>query len=413
MKVVIIGGGIVGLFSAYYLEKEGYEVTIIDKGDLSANCSQGNLGMIVPSHFIPLASPGIISKGLKWLTNSRSPFYIKPSLSFDLVTWGLKFMKNANQEKCDAAAPYLKDYNLFSKQLFQEISSQPDFDFFYHQNGILMYYNTEEGAREETHVAKLAQDMGLDVGMLNTAELRKLEPNLELNVLGAAHYRCDAHLNPNVLNKQLRAYLISKGVHFFKNVEIKSFEIQNGFITKAIGMGQVFEADQFILSPGAWMKGVADLLKINIPMMPGKGYTFNVENKPEMKIPAILCEARVAITPMEAKIRFGGTMELGKMNTKVNMNRVEGIVNSIPKYFKNINLALPDEKDVWYGFRPCSPDGLPYLGYDTHYKNLIIAGGHSMMGLSLAPATGKMVAELAAHKKTSIDLSLFSPGRYQ
>ncbi|TKC08958.1 NAD(P)/FAD-dependent oxidoreductase [Pedobacter frigoris] len=412
MRAVVIGGGIIGLFSAYYLNREGYEVTIIDKGDLSANSSLGNLGMVVPSHFIPLASPGIVAKGLKWLTNSRSPFYIRPSLSLDLVSWGLKFVKNANQKKCDAAAPYLKDYNLFSKQLFQDLAKEPDFDFFYHQNGILMYYNTEEGEKEEVHVAKIAQDMGLDVGILSPSELQKLEPDQKLKVLGAAHYRCDAHLNPNLLNAQLRTYLISKGVKIIKNKKINGFEYRNDVISKAICDGEAFEADQFILSPGAWMKEVADLLHINIPMMPGKGYTFNVENKPEMKIPAILCEARVAITPMGDKIRFGGTMELGKMNAKVNMNRVEGIVNSIPKYFENIDLAMPDEKDVWYGFRPCSPDGLPYLGHAYQYKNLIIAGGHSMMGLSLAPATGKMVAELATNRKTTIDLRLFSPDRY-
>ncbi|WP_316794247.1 NAD(P)/FAD-dependent oxidoreductase [Pedobacter frigoris] len=412
MKAVVIGGGIIGLFSAYYLNKEGYEVTIIDKGDLSANSSLGNLGMVVPSHFIPLASPGIVAKGLKWLTNSRSPFYIRPSLSLDLVNWGLKFIKNANQKKCDEAAPYLKDYNLFSKQLFQDLAKEPDFDFFYHQKGILMYYNTEEGEKEEVHVAKMAQDMGLDVGILSPSELQKLEPDLKLKVLGAAHYRCDAHLNPNLLNGQLRSYLVAKGVKIIKNKKINGFEYKNEVISKAICDGEVFEADQFILSPGAWMKEVSDLLHINIPMMPGKGYTFNVENKPEMKIPAILCEARVAITPMGEKIRFGGTMELGKMNAKVNMNRVEGIVNSIPKYFENIDLAMPAEKDVWYGFRPCSPDGLPYLGRADQYKNLIVAGGHSMMGLSLAPATGKMVAELATDKKTTIDLKLFSPDRY-
>ncbi len=412
MKVVIIGGGVIGLFSAYYLSKEGYEITVLDKGNLSDNCSSGNLGMVVPSHFIPLASPGIVAKGLKWLTNSRSPFYIKPSLSLDLVSWGLKFVKSANQKSCEIAAPYLRDYNLFSRTLYTELAQQTDFDFYYNHNGILMYYNTEEGAKEEIHVAKIANEMGLKVNILDKEALKILEPELKLNVIGAAHYECDAHLNPNLLNQQLRKYLQTKGVKIFANQEVKNFEISNGEINKVICENESFEADKVIFSTGSWMKEIAQKLKINIPMMPGKGYTFNVENKPAMKIPSILTEARVAITPMGQQIRFGGTMELGAMDNKINMNRVEGIVNSIPKYFENIDLKVPQKEDIWFGYRPCSPDGLPYLGYSKKIKNLIIAGGHSMMGLSLAPATGKMVAQLAANKKTEIDLKIFEPERY-
>lgn len=412
MKAIIIGGGVIGLFSAYYLQKEGYEVTILDKGDLTTNSSLGNLGMVVPSHFIPLASPGIVAKGLKWLTNSRSPFYIKPSLSVDLITWGLRFMKSATEKKCNEAAPYLKDYNLFSKELYTELAQQDGFDFYYNRNGLMMYYNTEEGAEEEIHMATMAKELGLDVDVVTNAELKTLEPELDLNVLGGVHYKCDAHLNPNLLNAQLRAHLIANSAKILKGKKVQSFETHNGQIKKVIFADGSLEADLFILSPGAWMKEVGKQLGLNIPMMPGKGYTFNVDNKPTMQIPSILAEARVAITPMGDKIRFGGTMELGKMDGKVNMNRVEGIVNSIPKYFNNINLSMPKEEDVWYGYRPCSPDGLPYLGNSRKYANLIIAGGHSMMGLSLAPATGKMVSELATKKKTTVDLQLFEPERF-
>ncbi|MBC7418832.1 MAG: FAD-binding oxidoreductase [Pedobacter sp.] len=131
-----------------------------------------------------------------------------------------------------------------------------------------------------------------------------------------------------------------------------------------------------------------------------------------MKIPCLLSEARVAITPMGKIIRFGGTMEIGKMDNKINMNRVEGIVDSVNEYFPNMNLGIPEKENIWYGYRPCSPDGLPYLGFTKKYKNLIIAGGHSMMGLSLAPATGKLVAQLAAGEETKIDISIFKPDRF-
>ncbi len=131
-----------------------------------------------------------------------------------------------------------------------------------------------------------------------------------------------------------------------------------------------------------------------------------------MSIPALLCEARVSVTPMNGSIRFGGTMEIGKVNNQVNMNRVAGIVESIPKYFPGFKPATPQVKEIWYGFRPCSPDGLPYIGQSAKYSNLTVATGHGMMGLSLAPATGKLVEEVLNEKPVSAGIDQFSPNRY-
>lgn len=413
MKAIIVGGGIMGLFSAYYLQKEGFEVTILDKGDFTDNCSSGNLGMIVPSHFLPLASPGIVAKGLKWLTDSKSPFYIKPSLSWDLMTWGINFTRHATKKHGEKSAPFIRDYHLLSNELYQELAeNKEDFDFFYRHNGILMYYNTENGAEEEIATAKVAKDLGLDVDLLSKESVQELEPALQLDILGAAHYKCDGHLNPTLLNQQLRTYLKSKGVKLLAGTEVKDFEISNAQITKVVCEHQSFTTDVVILSPGSWMKAASKKLGLSIPMMPGKGYTFNEDNSPEMNIPCLLSEARVAITPMGKTIRFGGTMEIGKIDGKINMNRVEGIVDSVNRYFPNIDLSMPKKDAIWFGYRPCSPDGLPYLGYTKKYKNLIVAAGHSMMGLSLAPATGKLVAQLASGKKTEINIDIFKPDRF-
>jgi D-amino-acid dehydrogenase len=147
--------------------------------------------------------------------------------------------------------------------------------------------------------------------------------------------------------------------------------------------------------------------------MPGKGYSFMQNNPPkQLNIPSIFCEARVAVTPMNGGIRFGGTMEIAPVNSRVNMKRVEGIVNSIPKYFSNVQLNLPEEKDVWYGFRPCTPDGVPYIGPSKKVSNLFIAGGHAMSGLSLGPASGKLIAELVNGQPTSMDIKAFDPERF-
>jgi len=186
-----------------------------------------------------------------------------------------------------------------------------------------------------------------------------------------------------------------------------------GNITSVTTKDREFTGDAYLVAGGAWSPAIAKLAGLKIPLMPGKGYSFMVHNPvKKMTIPSILCEARVAITPMNGSIRFGGTMEIGKINDKVNMNRVKGIVESVPQYFPDFKLPVPDQKDIWFGFRPCSPDGLPYIGLSKKYNNLAIATGHAMIGLSLAPATGKIVADAFNGAKSAVDTSMFAPERF-
>lgn len=412
-KAVIIGGGIMGLASAYYLLKSGWKVTLIDKGDLSDNCSQGNAGMIVPSHFIPLAAPGMISKGIKWMFNSRSPFYVKPSLDFSLISWGLKFMKSATQAQVERVAPFLRDYHLLSKQLYEDLAKEEGFNFGLEEKGILMLYKTEKAGEEEIHVGKDAQRLGLDVEMLTKEQVQAIEPEIKLDVAGAVHYHCDAHLYPTALFNQLLKYIKNKGAEVITNASVTGYHIQGGEVKSVQTAQGDIEGDLIIMTGGSWLPQLAKLAGLSIPVMPGKGYSFMESNSVHpIKHPALLIEARVAVTPMNGQVRFGGTMELAAVNDKINMNRVEGIVNSIPKYYPELNVEIPRTDKIWYGFRPCSPDGLPYLGYSQKLKNLIIAGGHGMMGISLGPATGKLVAELADRKKLSADIGLYNPERY-
>jgi D-amino-acid dehydrogenase len=413
MKALVIGGGVIGLSSAYYLQKSGWEVTIIDRTDLSDSCSYGNLGMIVPSHFVPLAAPGMVAQGIKWMFNSRSPFYVKPSLSWNLISWGLSFIKNATQQNLEKSAIPLSAINLFSKKLYQELSAEPGFDFAMEQKGILMYYKTEKVAEEEIHLAEKARALGLDAVALDKKEVQVLEPDTELDILGAVHYRCDAHLYPNKLIPQLISYLKKAGVQFAINQPVVRINTEKGKINKVITTLGEFTGDVVILAGGSWLAQLSRMAGLHIPLMPGKGYSFTYD-EPERKlnVPAILCEARVAITPMDGRMRYGGTMEIAPVNNKINIKRVEGIVHSVPKYFPDIQLEVPEEKDIWMGFRPCSPDGLPYLGHSRKVKNLIIAGGHAMSGLSLGPASGKIVADIANGQKPEVPIEIFHPERF-
>ncbi len=414
MKAVVVGGGIIGLSSAYFLRKAGWEVVVTDRTDLSDSCSYGNLGMVVPSHFVPLAAPGIVSQGIRWMFNSRSPFYVRPSLSPALIRWGLSFMKSANAQHVERSGPYLRDINLLSHALYEEMSQDPAFGFAFEKKGILMYFKDPKVGEEEIHLGEKARSMGLDAVSLSKAEVRALEPDTELDILGAVHYRCDAHLYPNKLIPQLIEWLRGAGVQFVLNAAVTAVHRRNGRVERIVAGGEELKGDVFVLAAGSWLGDLARLAGEYVPIMPGKGYSFTLDHPEQcLNIPAILCEARVAITPMDGRMRYGGTMELGAMNDKVYMNRVQGIVQSVPSYFPNIRLSMPGSDQVWFGYRPCSPDGLPYIGYASQSSNLLVAGGHAMMGLSLGPATGKLVAELAGRKATSVAVDAFSATRFQ
>jgi D-amino-acid dehydrogenase len=411
-KVLIIGGGIVGLSSAYYLHKAGHQVTVVDKGDMTDNCSYGNAGMIVPSHFIPLATPGMVSQGIRWMFSSKSPFYVKPSLNPELISWGLKFLKKANAEHVERSAVPLTELSLLSKRLYEDLSKEPDFEFDLVEKGILMFYKTEKAGEEEAHMAEKGRQLGLDMRVLTPADCAKLQPKLELDVLGAVHYGCDAHLSPNKLMASLLKYLRTVGVNLIINKEITKIETSNGKINRVLSFGEELTADEYVIAGGSWSPSIGRLLGLKIMLMPGKGYSFNVQNDAEiMQIPALLAEARVAITPMNGGLRYGGTMELDRINNRVNMNRVKGIVESVPKYFPGLRPVVPQQKDIWFGFRPASADGLPYIGRNNEYNNLIVATGHGMMGLSLGAATGLLVSELVSGKPTSIGINEFAPDR--
>lgn len=402
-----------GLSTAYYLQKAGHEVIILEKGDLTDNCSFGNAGMIVPSHFVPLAAPGMLQQGIRWMFNSKSPFYVKPSLNPELLSWGIKFLKHANVGHVQRSAKPLLEISLLSKKLYQELNAEPGFDFGLKEKGILMFYKTEKAGDEEAHLAESGQKLGLDMAVLSAQQCRALQPELALDVLGAVHYRCDAHLYPNQLIADMVQYLESNGVKIYRNHEVTQIDTAGGRVTKVWTGIKEWNADQFIITSGSWSPAIAKMVNLKIALMPGKGYSFMVkEPLQRMQIPALLCEARVAITPMNGSIRYGGTMELAGMKNHINMNRVKGIVEAVPQYFPDLHPELPGEKDIWFGFRPSSPDGLPLIGRSSKYANLIIATGHGMMGLSLGPATGLLVSQVVDDLTTAINIDAFSPNRF-
>ncbi len=413
-KVVIVGAGIVGLSTAYYLNKAGVDVTIIDSTDGSDNCSYGNAGYVAPSHLIPLASPGIISQGLKWMMSSSSPFYIQPKLSRDLLKWGWLFKKASTNKKVKAAIPVLYDLTTQSQQLYEEIMAEEGIEAGYNKPGLLMVCQTAEALRHEIELVEIAQSYGLEASVLSREETEKLDPNVKYNMSGAVYFGCDGWMTPDVFMEQFKELLIKKGVRIDFKTELQEIGRHENKITEFITDRGSYQADEYIIAAGSWSPLLAKKLKLNIPLQPGKGYSFNISNPPvSPKLPSILVEGRIATTPMLNGMRVAGTMEITGVKHDINMNRVRGIIDSLKE-------AIPDYVDYdfskikpWAGLRPCTPDGLPYIGRVNTIENLQVGTGHAMLGWTLGPITGKLLTSNILGEIPSIKTRLLAVDRYQ
>ncbi len=412
-SVGVIGGGISGLFSAYYLLESDCDVTIIEQGDFRDGCSFGNAGMIVPSHIIPLAQPGMITKGMRWMLSSESPFYVKPRLDWDLMKWGYLFWKHSTEAHVRRSIPVLRDLSLLSRQLFQDIAKQDDFGFGWQEKGLFMLFKNKETRHEMQEEAAVANRAGIEAQVLSGQEVQAMEPDVRVDVEGAVFYPGDAHIYPNQLINNLVNYLKQKGVRFIENHSVKDFVMQGQMVKSIVTSGGSYGFDEVVIAAGAWSPNLARKLGMSLPLQGGKGYSFITNNLTKnIKVPAIMLEARATATPMGGGLRFAGTLEVSGTDMSVNMNRVKGIHNSITNYYPDLEVPFPKEEEVWRGLRPCSPDGLPYIGRLQQFPNVILATGHGMMGISLGPATGKLVSELVSGKKTSVGIEAFEPTRF-
>jgi D-amino-acid dehydrogenase len=431
-KSLIIGGGIVGLSTAYFLHQKGWDVTVLEKSDLTDNCSFGNMGYLSPSHIVPLAAPGMIEQGIFWMFDKKSPFYVRPALSWQMADWGLKFMRHCTQKHVNKSARPLLDLLLFSKDIFVDWAKTTDLQFDLQQKGCIMYYQTAKKEKEELAAARLAADNGMNVTILDKAAAQALEPDLPPKVIGGVHFKDDAHLDPSALMRQLPIWLEKKGVKIIRNAEVTGFHRSGRQITgvdyQKDNATHTEHADNVVLATGAWSPQVAKLAGEYISLMPGKGYsmTFSGLTK-KLQYPCIFLEAKVALTPWGNRLRIGSTMEIGAINNQIMLPRAQGIIEAVPRFmpaymddpaFRALHHRITTATDsetlrdiVWFGFRPVSADGMPYIGFAPKTDNLIIATGHAMLGLSLGTGTGQLVAELANGEQPSLNMDAYKVDR--
>lgn len=408
--VVVIGAGIVGLCVAEALLSRGFRVTILDRSqNLLEECSFGNGGLVVPSHFVPLAAPGMVRTGLRMLGNPKSPFGFSKPLSWETFAWLARFASSCTLSHVDRCAPLLRDLNLASREEYVRICSTLGMAEQFHRKGLLMLCKTEKAFNEEIRLAEQANKLGLSAIPMGPKELQDLDRGIEMDVAGGVYFVDDAHLSPPIVMRALADYVRSLGGDVRTGCDVNQVETRGDLVTSAQGI----DAEHFVIAAGVRSTSLCKSIGIKLPMLAGKGYGFTVINPPETpNIPSILAEARVAVTPMTDGLRFVGTMELGQPEDAVNMQRVSGIRRSIGLYYPRLIEVAKESRPVWMGLRPCSPDGMPYIGRVSRYKNLVIATGHAMMGMSLGPVTGKLVAELLVKESASGSNSLLSPARF-
>ncbi|MFQ5603692.1 MAG: NAD(P)/FAD-dependent oxidoreductase [bacterium] len=412
-SVLIIGGGVIGLCTAYYLWKNGVKVEVVEKGEVGAGCSSRNAGLIVPSHIIPLAAPGIIAKGVKWLFNPQSPFYVKPQLNWEFYSWLRSFRRACSESQMQKSVPMLNQLLQASAALFRDLSHSEIQDFGYKRKGLIMLYKSDRGLSEGLQLAEMAMQKRQAVSIFNREQLHQRFSNIHRSVAGGIYFHQDAHINPEVLLNNLGEFLKKNGVQIHTQTGVQGWEKGRRRISNVLTDKGAFSADEFVLAGGAWSPAIVRDLSLKLSLQAGKGYSvdFPLPNR-QFEIPLLLGEARMAVTPLEDRLRVAGTMELSGIDLSVNPRRVQAMLRILPDYLPALESKPIEPAKIWAGLRPCTPDGLPLLGRIRNFKNLMVATGHAMLGISLAPITGKLVADVILARPPEVDLTALRVERF-
>ena len=411
-RVVVIGGGVVGACCAYYLAKAGREVIILERGQFGAGCSHANCGYICPSHILPFAGPGAIWSTLKTLFQKNSPLKVRPSVVLGNVSWFLGFARRCNRRDMLKAGEGIQALLQSSRSLFEDLIKCEGIDCEWETKGLLFVFQTQKHFDHYAQTDELLRShFGMSAKRFENESLAELEPALKPGQAGGYLYQSDAQVRPDRLMSELKRVLISKGVEIRENCQVNSF-VKSSASVKAVGTStDEVRGDHFVLATGAWTPRLNVELGCSIPIQPGKGYSLTMP-RPSLcpKYPLIFEEHRVAVTPFQTGYRLGSTMEFAGYDETLNRSRLSLLTDAARLYLRE-PLAEPVQEE-WWGWRPMTFDGLPIIDRAPVAGNVIVAAGHNMLGLSMATATGKLVAEMFEETPPHVDPSPYSLKRF-
>jgi D-amino-acid dehydrogenase len=402
--VIVVGGGAVGAASAYELARRGARVTVLERSATPSGCSYGNAGLICPSHAVSLASLGAIRDGLRWMRRADSPFSVSARPS--LLPWLVRFAAAASPARSARATASLLALAKTSLESHERLASS-GLPTGFLRCGILSVFETErmlERARR--------QNGDDSVQFLEPAAARAFEPTLAAGLAGAAFYPRDAHCDPGLLVDALLDGARAHGAEIRRGIEVTALRRANGSIAALDTRDGAVRGGTIVLAAGTWTGRLAATAGMRLPLVPAKGYHVEVDVEPlRNSIPIYMEEARVIATPLAGRLRFAGTLELGGLDLTIDPVRLEALPRAAAR-----TLDLPAgarRTHVWCGLRPCTPDGLPLIGPVDGIDNLVLAAGHAMLGITLAPATGEMVAALVSGEHANAVTRDFRPSRFR
>jgi len=409
--VLIVGGGVIGLASAYELSRAGAKVVVIDKFEPGYGCSYGNAGWITPCFAMPLPMPGMLFKSFKWLLDPESPLYIKPELSPTLISWLLTFMASMTQKKMLRSVDALTQISIQSLKLYQELAAHTDKPFSFEQKGLFMVAQSDDGLRYAKQEMELVSRNGIPGKLMLEEEARAFEPSLTKRIKGGVFFSQEAHAEPLQVTQTLAHEAQKLGAVILSKTEVIDFKLGPNGVKAARTTRGMFEADQFVLATGSWSRHIGQTLDLKIPVLGGKGYAIITDPLgPNPQRPMMLVEKKVAVTPRNGTLRLAGTLELVNQDETFTTRRVEAIVRGA-REFMNVPESIRYH-EIWRGLRPCTPDGVPVIGRTKRYPNMLLATGHQMLGLQSATGTGKLVADLALNKTPEVDPNPFRADRF-
>ncbi len=410
--VLVIGGGVIGIACAHYLSRAGYRVTLIDKGELAAACSQGNCGYVCPSHVLPLTEPEALKTAFQSLFQPNAPFRVQPRLSPALWHWFYQFARRCRHETMLEAGRALKAILDSSMAEYRELIATTDVTCEWQDEGLLYVFRKEAGLEGfGRNDALLQKHFGVSAQLLTGAELVDFEPALRSDLAGAYFYSGDAHLRPDALNQSWVQHLRDQGVTFHTGCALQSVRRRQGRIdTVQTSQGEL-RADHYVFAMGAWSGRLGGALGCRLPVEPGKGYSVTMD-RPRVcpTHPMLLPETKVGVTPFDSGYRLGSMMEFVGFDERIPPQRIQQLRDSAEPYLLEPHTA--SEHNTWYGWRPMTWDSLPIIGAVPKLANGFLATGHNMLGLSLAPATGRLLTELVQGQKPHLDPEPFRPDRF-
>ena len=410
--VIVIGGGIVGLWTAYYLLEAGCRVTIVERDEIGAGASSGNCGYICPSHVMPLCGPGAISASLPSLLRRHGALSIPARFDPTLWRWLIKFALHCRTQQQQHAAAARHELLHNSMTLYRQFVAQTGVQCQWQERGLLVVHRHQKSYDNYQKTAEhLQSEFDIKAQSMAGQALMDFEPTLIDGLAGGWYFPADAHLHPGDLLIGLKQSILNRGGQIFEDTEVLELEISKGQVKGLRTSRGTLRAESYVLATGAEAPRFAKPLRCNIPIVPGKGYSMRVPSLPHMpRTPMIFEDSHVAITPLGNDLRIGSTMQLTGYDRSHDSRRVQMIRNHAQSYLRE---RLPEQTtDVWSGWRPMVFDDLPCIDRCPAAANAYVAAGNGMIGLSTGTATGKLIADMITGRQPDIDQTPFSLSRF-